>query len=256
MSIDWITVAAQIGNFLVLIWLLKRFLYRPILDGIDARESEITQRMQAAVVAKEQAAEAEADFREQLSDLRFRQSEMTDSAQQQAEAQRDSLLAEAHQRLERERQDWAIHLDEERAKYIAKLHKAGAGALLSLTRKALCDLADQNLETQMAHHLVTQITPMAADLHRAAGSCNAALVTSHAALTPAAQEIVTTGLQQQFPGIAVEYATDAAQAPGLELRLGGAELAWTVDSYVDDLAALIEEQLAAGADLKAQPHEI
>ena len=36
MSIDWITVAAQIVNFLVLVWLLKRFLYRPILNGIDA----------------------------------------------------------------------------------------------------------------------------------------------------------------------------------------------------------------------------
>ena len=41
MTIDWITVAAQIANFLVLVWLLRRFLYRPILDGIDAREAEI-----------------------------------------------------------------------------------------------------------------------------------------------------------------------------------------------------------------------
>ena len=51
MSIDWITVAAQIANFLVLVWLLKRFLYRPILDGIDAREGEISHRMQEAVTA-------------------------------------------------------------------------------------------------------------------------------------------------------------------------------------------------------------
>ena len=48
MSVDWITVIAQIVNFLVLIWLLKKFLYRPILDGIDAREAEITERMLAA----------------------------------------------------------------------------------------------------------------------------------------------------------------------------------------------------------------
>ena len=48
MSIDWITVAAQIVNFLILVWLLKRFLYRPILDGIDAREREIAERMAEA----------------------------------------------------------------------------------------------------------------------------------------------------------------------------------------------------------------
>ena len=48
MSIDWITVIAQIANFLVLVWLLKRFLYRPILDGIDAREAEIARSMAEA----------------------------------------------------------------------------------------------------------------------------------------------------------------------------------------------------------------
>ena len=62
MSIDWITVAAQIANFLVLVWLLKRFLYRPILDGIDAREAEITERMTAATRAKDEAVAAEAAY--------------------------------------------------------------------------------------------------------------------------------------------------------------------------------------------------
>jgi len=51
MSVDWVTVAAQIGNFLVLVWLLKRFLYKPILNGIDAREAEIATQMGEAAVA-------------------------------------------------------------------------------------------------------------------------------------------------------------------------------------------------------------
>jgi F-type H+-transporting ATPase subunit b len=41
MLIDWFTVAAQIVNFLILVWLLKHFLYKPILDAIDAREKRI-----------------------------------------------------------------------------------------------------------------------------------------------------------------------------------------------------------------------
>jgi len=38
MLIDWFTVGAQALNFLILVWLLKRFLYKPILDAIDARD--------------------------------------------------------------------------------------------------------------------------------------------------------------------------------------------------------------------------
>ena len=43
MLIDWFTVGAQVLNFLILVWLLKRFLYRPILHAIDAREQRIAQ---------------------------------------------------------------------------------------------------------------------------------------------------------------------------------------------------------------------
>ena len=41
MTIDWFTVGAQIVNFIVLVWLLKRFLYKPVLAAIDAREKRI-----------------------------------------------------------------------------------------------------------------------------------------------------------------------------------------------------------------------
>jgi F-type H+-transporting ATPase subunit b len=41
MLIDWFTVGAQVLNFLILVWLMKRFLYQPILDAIDAREQRI-----------------------------------------------------------------------------------------------------------------------------------------------------------------------------------------------------------------------
>jgi F-type H+-transporting ATPase subunit b len=56
MLIDWFTVGAQALNFLILMWLLKRFLYHPILAAIDAREQRI-----AAQLADAEAKEAEAN---------------------------------------------------------------------------------------------------------------------------------------------------------------------------------------------------
>ena len=41
MLIDWFTVSAQAVNFLILVWLMKRYLYQPILVAIDAREKRI-----------------------------------------------------------------------------------------------------------------------------------------------------------------------------------------------------------------------
>ena len=42
MLIDWFTVGAQIVNFLILVWLLKRYLYKPILSTIEEREKRIS----------------------------------------------------------------------------------------------------------------------------------------------------------------------------------------------------------------------
>lgn len=255
MSIDWITVAAQIINFLVLVWLLKRFLYRPILDGIDARESEITSRMQQAIEAKQKAKEAESDYHARMSALQSEQSDLSDTVRQKAEEQRDALLAEAHSRMDKERKVWEAHLTEEGRKYTAKLHRAGAGALLSLTRKALVDLADDTLEARIAHHLATRFKPMVKDVRHAAGKLAEAVVTSHDPLPAAAQDEIKAEFQSAFPDVTLRFNTDPDQAPGLMVRMGGAQLAWTVDTYLDGLDALMDEHLAAGTELKVQPHD-
>jgi len=52
MPFDWFTIAAQIVNFTILLWLLKRFLYRPILDGLDARELRLKKILEQANAKK------------------------------------------------------------------------------------------------------------------------------------------------------------------------------------------------------------
>lgn len=255
MSIDWITVAAQIGNFLVLVWLLKRFFYRPILDGIDAREAEIADRMKAAVVAKEEAQTVEADYHEKVRALHVAQSEMAETIRKKAEEQRDALLADARERMDQEYVTWTAHLDEETHKFTTAMHQAGGRALLSLMRKALSDLAEQKLEGQMAHHLAGQIKSTAADLRHTAGQPASAVVTSHEMLLSSAQDELTAELRAVFPEIAMRFETDEKQSPGLVLRMGGAELAWTVDSYVDGLDAVIADQLSKASLPEVQRDE-
>ena len=46
MKIDWFTVFAQVINFLILVWLLKQFLYKPILNAIEARENKVAGQFQ------------------------------------------------------------------------------------------------------------------------------------------------------------------------------------------------------------------
>src|ERR1700685_3869548 len=96
MLIDWFTVGAQVLNFLVLVWLLKRFLYKPVLDAIDARENSIAAEFKTAA-AKQSEAERERDeFKAKNLEFDGQRSALLAKATEQSDSDRRRLLGEAH----------------------------------------------------------------------------------------------------------------------------------------------------------------
>ena len=254
MSIDWVTVLAQIANFLVLVWLLKRFLYRPILDGIDAREAEIAARMGEADRAREQAAAAEADFVARQQALQAERDDLAERVRDQAQQQRDALLAQAHDRLEQERRETRTQLARERERFTAALYEASGETLYLLAGRALRDLADARLEAQIARHVVGRLTPLSDELATAVEHADKAVVTTQSPLPEPEREAIREVLAEALPGLAVRFESDDGQSPGLDLRLGSLQLDWTVDSYTDELVGLLEERLASGESGRVGDH--
>ena len=255
MSIDWVTVLAQIANFLVLLWLLKRFLYRPILDGIDAREAQISKRMAAAEQAQQEAKAAESQYIKQRAQLVTEHDALLEKALAATEDQRDDLLAAARVKLEQEQQDWRKHLEHERQAFNTRLQQNGTEALLRLTRKALHDLADETLEDAIVRHIGKQLQPMVGELRQAAADSKKAQVTTRDALAQDTQALLQSEVQQWLPDVALSFATDAQQAPGLIMQVGGAQVAWTTDSYMDELAQLLTQHASSTASLRLDTDE-
>src|ERR1035437_8882170 len=92
MLIDWFTVIAQVINFLILVWLLKRFLYRPILDAIDAREKRIAKELAEANAKQERD-----EFRHKNEVFDQQRAALLSQATIAAKAERQRLLDEARQ---------------------------------------------------------------------------------------------------------------------------------------------------------------
>ncbi len=244
MSIDWITVAAQIANFLVLVWLLKRFLYRPILDGIDAREAEIAKRMGEAKRIREAAEAEKAEFAKRVVQLESEQSDVLDTVRADAQDVREKMLAETRGQLAAERAGFARDRQAEAQRYAMALQKSGAETLLALTRKALMELADETFEERIVIHAGRQIDASRQELLEAASSAEEAVVTTRDILSDAARAALANQAAERLPGITLRFATDPAQAPGLILRIGGVQVGWTVDSYIEELGTMLDERIA------------
>ena len=244
MSIDWITVVAQIANFLVLLWLLKRFLYRPILDGIDAREREITERMSEATHIRETAETAEANYKAQIASLQKGREGLMEETRRAAEAERDALIEETKAQLARERKEREKLRAQETLRFTKELHDTGAQALLALTRKALADLSDETLEQRIVARATARSAALSEQLKQAAGDQTHARITTQHPLPHDLQQQLLAEFHQSLPDCALTFDVDPEQSPGLSFRLGGAQLGWTVDSYMDGLEELLHEGIS------------
>jgi F-type H+-transporting ATPase subunit b len=245
MFIDWITVAAQIANFLVLIWLLKRFLYRPILDGIDRREADIAARIEHAEAARTQAEAAEVEHRAALAVLDSEKADILEAARAEAATEKTALRRDIDAALESEQAHWRQQIENERAAYLAKLRAAGAQAIFSLTAKALKDLADAGLEDQIAGQLESRLSTLGPDLQQVAQTAGGAVAISSFPLSEARRDSLRQAFSQAVNGAELTFRTDPQGSLGLTVRMGGLRLGWTVESYLDDLDVAINARLDA-----------
>jgi F-type H+-transporting ATPase subunit b len=245
MSIDWVTVTAQILNFLILIWLLKRFLYRPILDGIDAREAELAARRAEAEKARSAALEAEAEHREALAAFNERRDAMLAAAHEQAEAARASLVAESRQDLAAEQAEWRRQADREREAFIAGLRAEGARAILALMRRALGELADADLEDRIAAMFENRLADLADQLQEAAAETGTAVAVTAAPLSRERRASLEKAVHDIVGDVALRFEPRDDASPGVTLHVDGACVGWTIDSWLEGITQAVEDRLAA-----------
>src|SRR3970040_1859513 len=97
MLIDWFTVSAQVVNFLILVWLMKRFLYQPILHAIDAREKRIARELADADGKRAEAEKERDEFQHKNEEFDQQRAALLSKARDEAQAERQRLLDEARQ---------------------------------------------------------------------------------------------------------------------------------------------------------------
>ncbi len=137
MQISWWTFALQIVNFLVLVWLLQRFLYKPVRDILEKRKRLSSEAFAEADNAKKEAEAAQRHYEEGRGKLAEERQAMLEAAHRASEAERTKRLDEA--RLEAQKLIETAHatIAEERAKTLAGLEADVASLAVTLAEKLL-----------------------------------------------------------------------------------------------------------------------
>lgn len=248
MQIDWLTVAAQIVNFLVLVWLLQRFLYRPISAAMRRREERIEERLAEAETARREAGEEAERLRSERASLDEARDEMLDQARADAEDLRRKLDSEIREEMEEKRETWRRHIEEERAEFARRLQRRAGRQLLDIAERVLGEFADADLSERIATTFVARLDALDDDvrgkLAEAAGRADGATVATGRAIGSAARGRITRKLHEILSAdIEVAYREDADVLLGVRLTIGKQTVEWSASRYLNRLGDALDEIL-------------
>ena len=241
MLIDWFTVAAQSINFLLLVWLLKRFLYKPILSAMDAREQRIAAQLRDAETQKHEAEAQSKGLRAASEEFERQKQALFDQAKAEAGATRERLTEEARAEIQAQRLKWRQTLREEENALHAEITHSVKEEIIAISRHALRDLAGIELEQQIAAAFVRRLEKLddgekeqlASDVKI---SDKPMTIRSAFDLPPATRlEIESVVREILGAHLAVGYARVPELIAGVELLSGGRKISWSISGYLSSL---------------------
>lgn len=259
MLIDWFTVGAQALNFVILVWLMKRFLYKPILDAIDAREQRIAAALADAAAKQAQALQERDEFQRRNDAFQGQRQTLLAQATKEADAERQRLVDEARQAadaLAAKRQQ-AIASDAQRLNQA--LVRRTQQEVFAIARKALADLASASLDERIAEVFVRRLRALeSADkqsLVRALTTGRGPWLIRSAFELPAEQrKAIQAALDETFATeIALRFETAPQLVGGIELSVNGQKVAWSIADYLVSLQKGVDALTAPPANPAAEP---
>ncbi len=239
MTLDWWTLALQILNFLVLVWLLQRFLYRPARRVIEERRARARAALAEARKLQEEAAAKEAELEERARALEAERKKLREELRSELEAERARLLEAAREEaraiLARAREA----LEEERRRTLEELRGELAGLATGLARRILEELRgpllDELFFSRLERHLAALPEAERRELLGDAGAQGAELrlVTANAIEERRRREW-RNRLERIFgTGLTLHFEEDPALLAGVELDLPYTRLRFTLAGQLE-----------------------
>lgn len=251
MLIDWFTVAAQIVNFLVLVFFLRHFLWKRLIRAMDDREHGIAARLAEAEDKNKDAERAVEQARGRLIKIDQQREGIIAETKKEADEQRSQMLVKAREDVRRQAAVWSQDLEREQAAFLDDVRRRMASEMLAIVRRALADLASASVERCALQVFIEQVGKLdAATLFDfATGDIT---VLSAFEISAEDQRALQEALEARLKTkVALKFERAPAMAWGLELRAKGHRIGWNSEAYIASLEQSLKETLEQQRNLVA-----
>ena len=243
MLIDWFTVVAQIVNFLVLVALLKHFLFGRLVKAIDERKKKVE-----ACLAQAEAKSKEAEHQLEMEQARAldqerKRDQLLAEAKQEAVEKRDEMIQKAREEVRKLGVRWKDDLERERSAFLDEIRRRAGKEILSVIRRALSDLANTDVQHSAIEALIERVRTFdVAVLRELTGHELTVLTPSD--LTDETKHRIRETIEARLGSpVQLRFSPAPEMGWGIELRGNGRRIGWNSDSYVEALEENLREAL-------------
>lgn len=160
MQFDWSTFALEIINLLVLVWLLKRFLYQPVLNLVARRRDEIRQQLEEASQRQEQAETLRQQFEQRLSDWEEEKSKARDELNHALEQEREKRLQALEEELSRQGQKYELQQQQLQAEWRSDAEDEALKLAAAFSSRLLSELSGPELNQRLLQLFLRQFAEL------------------------------------------------------------------------------------------------
>ncbi len=226
MELDWSTFLLEILNFLVLLWILKRFLYKPVLETIAKRQAGIAQTLASAQAIRTEAEALQTQYESRLGQWSAERESAREGLRREIALERERLLAAVEQELERDREKARVLEEKLRADHLRQYQEVALAQGTRFVARLLADLADPELSLRLFDLALRQLDSLPEErLNAIRLACEEAPEQAEAVTAYPLDAERRQMLADKLGGlvgmpVACRYAEDADLLAGLRVTLG------------------------------------
>jgi F-type H+-transporting ATPase subunit b len=247
--IDWFTVIAQIVNFLVLVFLLKHFLYGRIITAMDAREERIASSLREAHRKEVEAEEQAEDYRRKKEEVAAGREEMLSRAKAEAESRKKELIGEAREEVDRMQSKWREGIRREKEIFLEDLKERVTDEVFRIARRSLEDLADVDIEHRIIRVFLDRIRKMPDEdwekISKSLRDSDGVVVVRSAFEIPEdyRNRIIRETSRKTGRDIGVTFEKAPHLIGGIELKAHDHRVAWSIENHLTNLREIVSASL-------------
>lgn len=246
MQIDWFQILASIINFFIILFILQKLLYKPVIKAMEERQVRIEKSQKEADEKMENAKELVNEYQNKMAEVEDEKTSIINQARIEARERKESLLEDYKKEADKKRASYLKEIQDEKANFIANLRKTMGESAVKIARQILDMISSKELEREVFKSFIEELEVLQENIEDKRTLKEEKNVELYSAreLSDSEKELIDKELKRGLKNLeTVEFNVNPDLVLGYELNLETYTVHTSIKNYLDKVEENILKML-------------